>query len=65
MLAKLLASKTTIVHVLTVAAGVIGYLAGSDVISQYPEIMSVAVATLGAINVVLHVFQPEAPAATK
>ena len=62
MLAKLRASKTTIVHVLTVAAGVLGYLAGSDVVAQYPELVSISVAALGAVNVVLHVFQPEAPA---
>jgi hypothetical protein len=63
MLAKLMAEKQLIVHVLTVAAGVLGYVAGSDVVAQYPEVVTIAATALGAVNVVLHLFQPSDPAA--
>lgn len=63
MLAKLMADKKLIVHVLTVAAGILAYVSGSDVVAQYPEVVSIAAAALGAVNFVLHVFDPAAPAA--
>jgi hypothetical protein len=53
MLSKLLKSKTVIVNSLMVAAGVLGYLAGNDVIVQHPDWVAALVAAAGAVNVVL------------
>jgi hypothetical protein len=52
-LKKLMKSKTIIVNSLTVAVGVIGYLAGHDVIAQNPEWVAGLVAVSGVVNVVL------------
>lgn len=55
-LTQLLKSKTVIVNALTVVAGVVGYLAGHDVIAQNPELVAGLVAVAGAVNVVLRLF---------
>ena len=52
-LGKMLKSKTIIVNSRTVAVGVMGYLAGNEVIAANPEIVSVLVAATGAVNVLL------------
>lgn len=52
-LSQLLKSKTVIVNVLMVAAGVIGYLAGHDVIAANPELAAALVTISGVINVAL------------
>lgn len=65
MLASLMKNKVAVVHILTVAAGVLAYLAGSDVVAQYPELSTLAVSALGVVNFVLHIFEPDAPAASK
>lgn len=62
MLANLMKNKVAIVHILTVVAGVLAYLAGSDVVAQYPDLAAMAVSALGAVNFVLHIFEPDAPA---
>lgn len=54
-LAKLLKSKTVIVNTATVAVGVLGYLAGHDVIAQNPEIVAALVSAIGVLNVVLRI----------
>ena len=46
-------SKTVIVNALVLLVGVVGYVAGHDVISQYPDVIAGLVALQGAINVVL------------
>lgn len=49
-------SKMVWVNGLTLVVGVIGYLAGSDVIAQYPAILAALVAVQGAVNVALRFF---------
>ena len=46
-------SKMVWVNTLTLLVGVVGYLAGSDIIAQYPTILAALVAAQGAINVAL------------
>ena len=46
-------SKMVWVNVLTLCAGVVGFIAGHDVIVEYPAIMAVMVAVQGAVNVAL------------
>ena len=52
-LSQLLKSKTIIVNVLTVAVGVLGYLAGNEVISQNPEAVAALISAVGVVNVAL------------
>jgi len=46
-------SKMVWVNALTLVVGVVGYLAGSDIIAQYPAILAALVAVQGAVNVAL------------
>lgn len=46
-------SKMVWVNMLTLCAGVVGYMAGHDVIAEYPAIMAAMVAVQGAVNVAL------------
>lgn len=46
-------SKMIWVNALTVLVGVVGYVAGHNVIREYPELVAVLVAIQGGINVVL------------
>jgi NAD/NADP transhydrogenase beta subunit len=52
-LSQQLKSKTVIVNTLTVAVGVLGYLAGHDVIAQNPEVVAALVSVVGVVNVLL------------
>lgn len=52
-LSQLLKSKTVIVNSLMVAAGVVGYLAGNDVIAAHPDWVAALVSIGGVVNVVL------------
>lgn len=54
-LTKLAKSKTVIVNTLTVAVGVLGYLAGNDIIAQNPEWVAGLVSAVGAVNVLLRI----------
>lgn len=54
-LSQLLKSKTVIVNTLTVAVGVLGYLAGHDVIAQNPEIVAALISVVGVVNVLLRI----------
>jgi len=47
------ASKTFWVNMLVLGAGVVGYVAGHDIIAEYPAIMAAMVAVQGAVNVAL------------
>ncbi len=49
-------SKMVWVNLLTLGVGVIGYLAGHDVIQEYPAILAGLVAVQGAVNVALRFF---------
>lgn len=53
LLKTILKSKTLIVNILMVLAGVLGYLVGHDVIAQYPEIVAGLTAVAGVVNVIL------------
>lgn len=46
-------SKTFWVNMLTISVGIVGYVAGHDVIAEYPAIMAAMVAVQGVVNVVL------------
>ena len=46
-------SKTFWVNALTVCVGIIGYVAGHDVIAEYPAVLAALVAVQGAVNVAL------------
>jgi len=46
-------SKSVWINMLTLAAGVIGYVAGHEVIAEYPTIVAALVAVLGGVNVAL------------
>ena len=46
-------SKMVWVNALTLIVGIVGYLAGSDIIAQYPAILAALVAVQGAVNVAL------------
>lgn len=52
-LKKMAKSKTIIVNVLTVMVGTLGYVAGHEVIVEYPQAVSALVAATGVLNVVL------------
>jgi hypothetical protein len=52
-LTQLFKSKTIIANVVMVAAGIVGYLAGHDVIAQNPELVAALVTVSGVLNVVL------------
>lgn len=54
-LSQLLKSKTVVVNTLTVAVGVLGYLAGNDVIAAHPDWVAALVSVVGVVNVVLRV----------
>ena len=46
-------SRTVIVALLTIAAGVLGVLLGSDLIAQNPELVAALTSVLGVVNLVL------------
>jgi hypothetical protein len=50
---KATASKTVWVNVMTLVVGTIGFVAGHDVIADYPSVVAALVAAQGVVNVVL------------
>ena len=46
-------SKTFWVNLLVLAAGVTGYVGAHEVVADYPQVVAVAGALVGAINIVL------------
>jgi hypothetical protein len=52
-LSQALKSKTVIINSLTVAVGVLGYLAGNDVIAAHPDWVAALVSIVGIVNVAL------------
>jgi len=65
MLNTLFSNKTTIVNALTVAVGVLGYLAGNEIIAQNPAWTAALLSAVGALNVVVRLFGAPAPAAKR
>jgi len=48
-------SKTIWINLLTLLAGLLGYLLGHDVVQDYPTMISILVAVQGAINILLRI----------
>jgi len=48
-----LKSKTLWVNMLVLAAGVAGFVAGHEVIAEYPQVIAILGAVQGAVNIVL------------
>lgn len=46
-------SKTFWVNLLTLIAGVLGMILGSDLIADYPQASALLVSIIGAVNIVL------------
>lgn len=55
----LMKSKTFWVNALILAAGVAGYVAGHDVIADYPQVVSILAAVQGGVNIVLRLITSE------
>jgi hypothetical protein len=47
------ASKTVWVNALTLLVGVVGYIAGHDVIQSNPGLIAILIAAQGGVNVIL------------
>lgn len=63
-LKKLAKSKLAIANTLTVLIGVLGYLAGHEVIVEYPQLVAGLLAASGVLNVIARLFG-SAPADNK
>lgn len=50
---SVLASKTVWLNLLILAAGVVGFVAGHEVIMDYPQAVAILAAVQGALNIVL------------
>jgi len=46
-------SKTVIVNLLTLCAGVVGYLVGDDLIKDNESLLALLIAVQGGVNVIL------------
>jgi hypothetical protein len=53
---SVLASKTVWLNILVVAAGVVGYVAGHEVIADNTALVGILVAVQGGLNIVLRLF---------
>lgn len=53
---SLFASKTVWANAITLAVGIVTLVAGSDLISEYPQVVAGLVAAQGALNVILRLF---------
>lgn len=61
---SLFASKTFWVNALTAVVGVVGYIAGSDLIAQYPDVAAILATVVGGLNVVLRLITDKAVSLT-
>lgn len=50
---SILASKTFWVNAITLAAGLVAVLSGSELVQDYPQAVAVLAAVQGAVNIVL------------
>lgn len=53
MAKSFLKSRTFWTNMLVLAAGVVGYVGGHEVIQQYPQVVAISGAVVGALNIVL------------
>jgi hypothetical protein len=56
---KLTQSKTFWVNALILAAGITGFVAGHEVIADYPQVVAIMAAVQGAVNIVLRLITSE------
>jgi hypothetical protein len=52
---SVMSSKTVWVSLLTLAAGIVTLVSGSDLIAEYPQVVSILAMVSGGIGVVLRV----------
>lgn len=50
---SVLASRTVWLNLLILAAGVVGFVAGHEVIAEYPQVVAILAAVQGGLNIVL------------
>jgi len=60
MVKKWYLSKTLWVNLLTLLAGLLGYLLGQDLVQEYPALVSVFVAIQGFVNIILRLVTSKA-----
>jgi hypothetical protein len=56
---SLFKSKMVWVNALTLAAGIVALVSGSDLIKDYPQAIAILAASQGALNVILRLFTTE------
>lgn len=50
---SVLTSRTVWLNLLILAAGVVGFVAGHEVIAEYPQVVAILAAVQGGLNIVL------------
>lgn len=50
---SVLASRTVWLNLLILAAGVVGFVAGHEVIAEYPQVVAILAAVQGGLNIIL------------
>lgn len=50
---SVLKSKTVWLNLLILAAGVVGFVSGHEVIAEYPQVVAILAAVQGGLNIVL------------
>ena len=50
---SVLTSRTVWLNLLILAAGVVGFVAGHEVIAEYPQVVAILAAVEGGLNIIL------------
>lgn len=50
---SVLTSRTVWLNLLILAAGVVGFVAGHEVIAEYPQVVAILAAVQGGLNIIL------------
>lgn len=53
---RIWSSKTFWLNALILAAGIVGYVAGHEVIADNPQLVAILAAVQGGLNIVLRIF---------
>lgn len=53
---SVLKSKTVWLNILILAAGIVGFVAGHEVIADYPQVVAILAAVQGGLNIILRLF---------